>query len=153
MTTGRINQVTILNPGTHPKMARRGGPPRGAECYRVGEPHEVVPAKRGGPRGRGLPPGGYSIAPTEFPKETVRRRAFGSLDHPCQAACAPRVEGRDHQSTPRGGYWRRRSPLGCKAVGSHRPSIHRPHIMVPTNPEAGRALVPSRESSPGATPV
>jgi len=28
----------------------------------------VDPAKRGGKRGRDLPPGGYSIAPTEFPK-------------------------------------------------------------------------------------
>jgi len=113
MTTGRINQVTILNPGPRPETTRRGGPPRrGAERYKEGDPREVDPAERGGPRERRLPPTDYSIAPTEFPKGRSAARAFGSFDHPCPAACAPRVEGRDRKSTPRGGYRRKRSPLG-----------------------------------------
>jgi hypothetical protein len=37
MTTGRINQVTILNRGAPPGRTSQGGPPRGAERYRVGE--------------------------------------------------------------------------------------------------------------------
>lgn len=101
MTTGRINQVTILSPDA----AREGWapeiPPEGRSCYERRGTHEVDPAKRGGKRGRDLPPGGYSIAPTEFPKVRSAVEQSGHKDRPCYTAYAPQVEGCNHQVSTR----------------------------------------------------
>ena len=105
-------------PGNYPEPRRASGenapwrPPRGwAECYIEGE------------HARWTQPGGAACAdagcrqttiqlpPLSFPRGGPPQgiRVFRP---PCQAACALQVEGHDHQSTPRGGYWRRHSPLG-----------------------------------------
>jgi hypothetical protein len=138
MTTGRINQVTILNPGAHPESTRRGGPPEGgAECY------------RGGEHARWTQPGGAACAdagchqptiqlpPLSFPRGGPPQgiRVFRP---PCQAACALQVEGHDHQSTPRGGYWRRHSPLGSnRTVAIGHPSTDPEKGCLPTRGTAG----------------
>jgi len=110
MTTGRINQVTILSPDA----AREGWapeiPPKGRSCYKDWGTHEVDPAKRDRKRGRDLPPGGYSIAPTEFPKV---RSAVGQSG-PKTVHATPHTPLRWRyaitKSAPEGGYWRERSP-------------------------------------------
>ena len=112
MTTGRINQVTILNPGAHPERTRRGGPPKGgAECYRGGEHARWTQPRGAACADAGCRQSTIQLPPLSFPRGGPPQgiRVFRP---PCQAACALQVEGHDHQSTPRGGYWRRHSPLG-----------------------------------------
>ena len=68
MTTGRINQVTILNPSASPGEFAPGSPPRGAELVtRVGT-RRSGPSRAGHQRETRATPKGYPCAPTEFPK-------------------------------------------------------------------------------------
>ena len=71
MTTGRINQVTILNLGAE---ATQATPRRGQNiCYQMeGEtPKRPQPSASRAQKRAGTA-GDYSIAPTEFPKDAVR---------------------------------------------------------------------------------
>ncbi|KAJ5032207.1 hypothetical protein L3040_008816 [Drepanopeziza brunnea f. sp. 'multigermtubi'] len=109
MTTGRINQVTIL---IGPGVRRARVPPEGGR---------VVPWWAARAAARGAPEPGstgrprYPIAPTEFPTgpsapPTVQRGARSG-----GAAWGLRVEVTARQSRPGGGYWRRLStPEGAR---------------------------------------
>src|SRR5690606_25206464 len=109
MTTGRINQVTILNPSATPGEFAPGSPRGGGALLRGLGSTEVNPAGRAACARRRATPDDHPIAPTEFPKG---RSAAGQSGRgpPYQAACAPQEEGYHRQSTPWGGYWQRRPP-------------------------------------------
>ena len=97
MTTGRINQVTILSAGArgprrHPARAGQsssltGGarPPTGGSLERAAQG-----------------PAGHPIAPTEFPKgpSTAPRSSAGAL--PQGVIWAPQGEGTFRRTSPRG---------------------------------------------------
>ena len=68
MTTGRINQVTTLNPAASPKELRQGAPGGADLCTKVGATAKPKPDRPGRPTRRGAAPSGHPIAPTEFPK-------------------------------------------------------------------------------------
>ncbi len=75
MTTGRINQVTIL--AQRPRA--KGHPPKGAESsitIRHGRA-ETHPAANARPAGAGRRQATDSIAPTEFPKGRSAARESG----------------------------------------------------------------------------
>lgn len=100
MTTGRINQVTILDPqapwGARGRPTREGGLElllgRSAPEDALGQGH---PARR--TRGAA---GDHSIAPTEFPKRQSAAGGNRAKRPPYAAACAPQVEVTRPQSRP-----------------------------------------------------
>lgn len=96
MTTGRINQVTILNaadaPRRHPARAGQSSTLRGGEAPDRRSPERCSQGLRGHP-----------IAPTEFPKgpSTAPRSSAGAL--PQGAIWAPQGEGAFRRTSPPGG--------------------------------------------------
>ena len=150
MTTGRINQVTILSPGAAVRRGPGLPPPRGsggalrelgtAEADPAGQDHR---AGRGGRRPtiqlpplsspKGGPPGGYRVD-----------------DHQATRHAPLRWRVTAARSTPLGGYWQRHSPRRpwLRIVASSQPSTG--PINVPADPGANRASVPAREPVHGA---
>ena len=111
MTTGRINQVTILKPWKVPRGTRPGDPPRGVEFgYEEGAPPRWYPAIGARNARRSRAAAGYSIAPTEFPKGRSAAEVIRLREPPNTAASALQVEGTTPQITPKGGYWFGPSP-------------------------------------------
>jgi len=114
MTTGRINQVTILRPARaarQPAGTRRPQDSLGArkvllqgrECLRT-VAQTPSPGRRASEACR-QPPMDHPIAPTEFPKERSAVDAAERLESRLQfTACALLVEGTHPLSTPGGGY-------------------------------------------------
>jgi hypothetical protein len=124
MTTGRINQVTILRPphaaqqqpaGTKPAQRRPWNGPEDV-CYKEGAPARSGAGTRPGALSEldspaAAPKMGHPIAPTVFPKERSAVDAAERLaSRPQSAACALPVEETRPQSTPKGGYWLGRAP-------------------------------------------
>jgi hypothetical protein len=86
MTTGRINQVTILSPRGDPGEARAGYPPKGAELVTRRGEAEPRPAVGAGCASARLAARGHSIAPTEFPKGRSAAGSIRALRPPYAAA-------------------------------------------------------------------
>ncbi|KAJ5032210.1 hypothetical protein L3040_008819 [Drepanopeziza brunnea f. sp. 'multigermtubi'] len=125
MTTGRINQVTIL---IGPGVRRARVPPEGGR---------VVPWWAARAAARGAPEPGstgrprYPIAPTEFPTgpsapPTVQRGARSG-----GAAWGLRVEVTARQSRPGAVTGAGRPPSVLRVKAGHRPSTHRRHPCPP----------------------
>ena len=101
MTTGRINQVTILNPGTRPEGSAPKEPPEGSGTLlqELGNT-EVNPAKRVPTRGRTRHHKAIQLPPLSSPKDgppwSNRARR-----PPYLTAYAPQVEGYRHQINTR----------------------------------------------------
>src|SRR6516225_2590327 len=120
MTTGRINQVTILAGDRRAPHGGAGwfgeGPPLSAPDDRGAPPviHESAPARS-------------PSAPTEFPRAPSASRRGGERSKPRHAK-----HGRPRRGTPAAGHAPRRMPTVAyprKSRGSdgHRPTAHRPH--------------------------
>ena len=141
MTTGRINQVTILDGQTSPSPRGEGSVvARRTEAARVVRRKGVAPRERR-PRPRvrlgrepASPAPGHPIAPTEFPK------ARSVQGHGCspQGPAGPR-HTHPKRRLPVAGHVPveerlpvyRRAPDCVKDSGSHRPTTHRLHRRQP----------------------
>jgi hypothetical protein len=78
MTTGRINQITILIPGATSGEGTPRRPPEGGGALQGwGARRSAHPAARDGPRGRRSTPSNHSIAPTEFPRGRSAAQRLG----------------------------------------------------------------------------
>ena len=140
MTTGRINQVTIVDSGCRAHRYGLGE----AESLQGGEAN----AMRGAPNRQLLGAmlrqvaAGHPIAPTEFPKgwSAMRDRSgastFAGHDmHPSRGGYLLLV-------TPEGGYRAWAYPrVSCENV-RHRPAIHRLHPHRRASPPGFRCLQP-----------
>jgi hypothetical protein len=142
MTTGRINQVTILYAGPcwEPKPSTprpRHNPPEGGQKVVI---HQVGTAStwwktrptgdRHRPREEAAVHNGHPIAPTEFPKRwsaATTRSVPGGNNHEA-VTYTPQEEdtkGRSHRRCD--GYRPRLTPRNLNENLSQGPFIHRPH--------------------------
>ena len=116
MTTGRINQVTILTerrcnahrpppetPHRGGRIVSRSGPAGMPEAQPVGSPGRIAARC---PRAIQLP---RLISPRDGPPQRRRRAREGHL---LPGTCTPRAEGTSHPSRRENGYGLRRSPDG-----------------------------------------
>jgi hypothetical protein len=128
MTTGRINQVTILTPRPHPEATTKAQPPKGQKQLSEGARMNSSSAT-GTPFGLKIGSRDHPFAPTEFPKmwsTTEARAAHEGVDG--TAIYTPREEdarGRSRRSNdqriPNRAY-----PRKSGEILSQRPTIHRP---------------------------
>ena len=154
MTTGRINQVTILTPAgasgdDNPGLNSRGS----SSSYRKergriqARPRGHRPPRRGGPRD-------HLFAPTEVSQvwsTAGERAARGGCD--VAAICTPRVEDTPTRVTSdqrSDGYRAGLTPENLRKTFSHRPIIHRPQHARAAEPLGVRL---SRTVRPRATDV
>lgn len=87
MTTGRINQVTILNPAPE---SGEGGPQRGGvKRYRMAWASRSPPSRHLAPQREGLT-ATDSIAPTEFPRERSAATVIGPFGRQTALLTRPR---------------------------------------------------------------
>jgi hypothetical protein len=129
MTTGRINQVTIVvGPGGRPAKGFVPGPRarEGRVVKRKGRrgARSQGPAPRRLARGSG--PGDHPCAPTEIPQGPVRRRAGPAARPSRTETWDPKVEDARRPVTPEGGYGPRLAPewfVEALARG-HRSTVH-----------------------------
>jgi hypothetical protein len=146
MTTGRINQVTVLNPGT-PRRVGAWEAPEGAEptLPRLGDIPRDEPSRRR-PRGRSRP----SYCPHRVPQEAVRRGRDRARRPPKAATCTPREESDTPQvDAAEGGYLARAIPqVCCRTVAiATRPRFK---IVCACQPVAKQGFGPSA-AGPGAS--
>ncbi len=140
MTTGRINQVTIV----HQSAEAQWLSPRRGRLYQEGDrrsnPNHLPRMRAGRNRCRRpihLPP---LSSPSGGPQPCDR-----VFRPPRQAAYTTQEEGCDRQSAPGGGYRRKHSPQGTgRTVAINQPSTD--PRKVPTDPRGSRASVPPKGS-------
>lgn len=153
MTTGRINQVTVLvAAGGRPKSAatRASPPTRGGRSVLQGRGRPQAPSPRRRTSQACAATAGHPIAPTEFPKW----RSAAALRGPrgrCRLLHAP---FRWRKPVP--SHARRRIPVGaCPQRSSwevgHRPRTHRPQMRPLA--AANGASAPSCEPGARAVPA
>ena len=161
MTTGRINQVTILvrggQPGTRPG-ARRARPQRGQSMY-AGREDTAGAGLRCLGRGARLHAlqGSCPDFPTEFPKRRSTTHAASGRWAPGRGAvCAAQEEGAHQPVTRTGRGYRRRLPPKCLwGSGGHRPGPLRPQQSHQQDwwaagcPSARRSVRRQRANRPG----
>ena len=123
MTTGRINQITILIRGAPPGRARQGEPPVGGGALQGRGAHRGVhPAARDGPRGRGSTPSNHSIAPTEFSRGRSAARRSGLSTTTLGSMCPQEGGLRSPVSARRRIPARALPPRPSRTVASSQPS-------------------------------
>jgi len=121
MTTGRINQVAILNPRTAAQKASRR---RRNSCYKLegsrrSAPSHAPPSRRTY-RKRTRP---IQLPPPSSPKDGPPRRGRGLATAKNTATCAPREEETRDQSRPRTDTGHRNRPQrSSRTVASSQPS-------------------------------
>ena len=145
MTTGRINQVTILNAVT--RVAARPGGPRQSSSLRGAQSTQRVAARSRARRGRHaihLPP---LSSPRAVRGTSGRARAVPECSmHPARGGYRPPV-------TPRDGYQLRLTPKGlkvCMAIGQQPADSNSARRREPTGRQGLKT--PSRPRGQGDTP-
>ena len=133
MTTGRINQVTILDSSAAQLGDRAREPPkRGQNMLQEGAHHKGSPSQRQATRKARSRPTSYPFAPTEFPKERSTTEGNRAQRPPYTAAYTPQMEGTCPQVNARKRILVKAFPQKDLEDGSKKPSIHKIH-SVPTS--------------------
>ena len=155
MTTGRINQVTILNPA---RARRTERPPGGGGTFALPlqegrRPRAATQPKAPVAQNATGPPTTDSIAPTEFPRARSAAGEIGPRGPPNSAAYAPQEEKTRPPVTPVRAVTGGGQPRRPDGKGSAWPSAHRSHesCLLTRGPAGLRFPTPSAGAGPGGT--